>query len=93
MTLAPMKRIKRRLSMLNDSAIVTTRGYPFAAHTMAQAPASNTGAAPQLSAQDLDNLVGRMASANSSGCSRVILHAPLISRTGKVADRNWYPAQ
>ena len=28
---------------------------------MAQAPASDTGAAPQLSAEDLDNLVGRIA--------------------------------
>ena len=33
----------------------------FAAQAMAQAPASSTGAAPQLSAEDLDNLVGRIA--------------------------------
>ena len=34
-TFAPRKRISLRRSTLNDSAIVTTSGYPFAAHTMA----------------------------------------------------------
>ncbi len=33
----------------------------FASQSMAQAPASDTGAAPQMSAEDLDTLVGRIA--------------------------------
>ena len=36
-TLAPNALIVRRRSMLNDSAIVTTKGYPLAAQTIAKA--------------------------------------------------------
>ena len=35
MTFAPRKRISLRRSTLNVSAIVTTSGYPFCAHTIA----------------------------------------------------------
>ena len=54
----------RECSPVNSSWRVLVAAFVavvFAAHSMAQAPASSTGAAPQLSAEDLDNLVGRIA--------------------------------
>ena len=57
----PRDRERSPVSSIWRVLVAAFVAFVLAAHGMAQAPASATGAAPQLSAEDLDSLVGRIA--------------------------------